>query len=52
MKLLTAIVVAIALSVPVMKRRLIRLRNSLPGATLRDEENTRHVQLKKHDGEQ
>lgn len=51
MKLLTAVVVAVALSVPVLKRRFLRRRNSLPGSSLRDEKNTRHVQVKKHNEE-
>ena len=48
LKLLTALIVAIALSVPVVKAKIERRRRSLPGMNLNEEENTRHVQVKKH----
>lgn len=48
LKLLTALIVAIALSVPVVKAKIDRRRRSLPGMNLNEEENTRHVQVKKH----
>lgn len=48
LKLLTALIVAIALSVPVIKAKIERRRRSLPGMNLNEEENTRHVQVKKH----
>lgn len=48
LKLLTALIVAVALSVPVAKAKIDRRRRSLPGMNLNDEENTRHVQIKKH----
>ncbi len=49
LKLLTALIVAVALSVPVVKAKIDRRRRSLPGMNLNEEENTRHVQVKKHD---
>ncbi len=48
LKLLTALIVAVALSVPVVKAKIDRRRRSLPGMNLNEEENTRHVQVKKH----
>ena len=48
LKLLTALIVAIALSVPVAKKRIDRRRRSLPGMNVEEEENTRHVIVKKH----
>ena len=48
LKLLTALIVAVALSVPVVKAKIDRRRRSLPGMNLNEEENTRHVQIKKH----
>lgn len=51
LKLLTALIVAIALSVPVVKGKIDRRRRSLPGMNIEEEENTRHVQVKKHDDE-
>lgn len=48
LKLLTALIVAIALSVPVAKSKIVRRRRSLPGMNLNEEENTRHIQVKKH----
>ncbi|MDE7382401.1 MAG: ABC transporter permease, partial [Treponemataceae bacterium] len=46
LKLLTALVVAIALAVPVFKGKLFRCRHSLPA---RLEESTRHSNvIKKH----
>lgn len=42
LKLLTALIVALALSTPVIKERIKRRRNSLPGMNLEDEENTRY----------
>lgn len=42
LKLLTALIVAFALSMPVIKERIKRRRNSLPGMNLEDEEDTRH----------
>lgn len=52
LKLLTALIVAIALSVPVAKKRIDRRRRSLPGMNVEDEENTRHVIVKKHADEE
>ncbi len=52
LKLLTALIVAVALSVPVVKAKIDRRRRSLPGMNLNEEENTRHVQVKKHDDNQ
>ncbi len=49
LKLLTALIVAISLSIPVLKRKAARRRNSLPGMNVGDEENTRHVVVKKHE---
>lgn len=49
LKLLTALIVAIALSVPVAKRKIDRRRRSLPGMNINEEENTRHVMVKKHE---
>lgn len=51
LKLLTALVVAIALSVPVFKKKIDKRRRSLPGTNLEEETNTRHVQVKKHEDE-
>lgn len=51
LKLLTALIVAIALSVPVFKNKIDKRRRSLPGMNLNEEENTRHVMVKKHDDE-
>ncbi len=50
LKLLTALIVAIALSVPVFKAKIDRRRHSLPGMNLDEEENTRHadVKIKQH----
>ncbi len=48
LKLLTALIVAVTLSVPVVKAKIDRRRRSLPGMNLNEEENTRHVQIKKH----
>ena len=48
LKLLTALIVAVALSVPVVKAKIDRRRRSLPGMNLNEEENTRHVQISKH----
>ena len=45
---MTALIVAVALSVPVVKAKIDRRRRSLPGMNLNEEENTRHVQIKKH----
>ena len=52
LKLLTALIVAIALSVPVAKAKIDRRRRSLPGMNLQDEENTRHVIVRKHADEE
>ena len=52
LKLLTALIVAIALSVPVAKKRIDRRRRSLPGMNIEEEENTRHVIVKKHADEE
>ena len=52
LKLLTALIVAIALSVPVAKSKIDRRRRSLPGMNLQDEENTRHVIVRKHADEE
>jgi len=52
LKLLTALIVAIALSVPVAKKRIDRRRRSLPGMNVEEEENTRHVIVKKHADEE
>ena len=52
LKLLTALIVAIALSVPVAKKRIDRRRRSLPGMNVEEEENTRHVIVKKHSDEE
>lgn len=50
LKLLTALIVAAALSVPVVKAKIIRRRRSLPGMNINEEENTRHSFVgKKHD---
>lgn len=42
LKLLTALIVAIALSVPVLKSKIQKRKNSLPGTNLNEEKNTRH----------
>ncbi len=49
LKLLTALVVAASLSVPVIKTKATRRRRAMPGMNLNDEEDTRHVssELKK-----
>lgn len=52
LKLLTALIVAIVLSVPVAKKRIDRRRRSLPGMNVEEEENTRHVIVKKHADEE
>lgn len=53
LKLLTALIVALALSVPVLKGRIVRRKRSLPGMNINEEENTRHAFVtKKHDTEQ
>lgn len=50
LKLLTAVIVAAALSVPVVKAKIQRKRRSLPGMNINEEENTRHSFVeKKHD---
>ena len=50
LKLLTAVIVAAALSVPVVKAKIHRKRRSLPGMNVNEEENTRHSFVgKKHD---
>lgn len=50
LKLLTAVIVAAALSVPVVKAKIQRKRRSLPGMNVNEEENTRHSFVgKKHD---
>ena len=50
LKLLTAVIVAAALSVPVVKAKIQRKRRSLPGMNVNEEENTRHSLVrKKHD---
>ena len=50
LKLLTAVIVAAALSVPVLKAKIQRKRRSLPGMNVNEEENTRHSFVgKKHD---
>lgn len=51
LKLLTALVVAISLSVPVFKAKIDKRRRSLPGTNLEEEENTRHVIVNKHKDE-
>jgi putative ABC transport system permease protein len=52
LKLLTALIVAIALSVPVFKNKIDKRRRSLPGMNLEEEENTRHTKAKdKHEDE-
>ena len=53
LKLLTALIVAIALSVPVVKTKIDRRRRSLPGMNLEDETNTRKKDedLKRADGD-
>ena len=44
------IIVAAALSVPVVKAKIQRKRRSLPGMNVNEEENTRHSFVgKKHD---
>ncbi|MGP1458390.1 MAG: ABC transporter permease [Treponema sp.] len=43
LKLLTALIVAASLSVPVVKARILRRRRSLPGMNIDEEEDTRHV---------
>lgn len=48
LKLLTALIVAIALSVPVFKNKIDRRRRSLPGMNIEEEENTRHKIVNKH----
>lgn len=48
LKLLTALIVAIALSVPVFKNKIDRRRRSLPGMNLEVEEDTRHKVVEKH----
>lgn len=47
LKLLTALIVAAALSVPVVKAKIIRRRHSLPGMNINEEENTRHAFISK-----
>lgn len=42
LKLLTALIVAIALSVPVFKTKIDKRRRTLPGMNIEEEENTRH----------
>ena len=50
LKLLTAVIVAAALSVLVVKAKIQRKRRSLPGMNVNEEENTRHSFVgKKHD---
>lgn len=50
LKLLTAVIVTAALSVPVVKAKIQRKRRSLPGMNVNEEENTRHSFVgKKHD---
>ena len=46
LKLLTALIVAISLSVPVFKERIQRRRRSLPGTNLATEADTRHADTK------
>ncbi len=46
LKLLTALIVAISLSVPVFKERIQRRRRSLPGTNLATEDDTRHADAK------
>ena len=49
LKLLTALIVAVSLSVPVFKTKIERRRRVLPGMNVNDEENTRHANvIKKH----
>lgn len=45
LKLLTALIVAIALSTPVVKAKFDRKRRVLPGVNINDEENTRHSNI-------
>lgn len=45
LKLLTALIVAIALSTPVVKSKFDRKRRVLPGVNIDDEENTRHSNI-------
>ncbi|MBQ5471344.1 MAG: ABC transporter permease [Treponema sp.] len=52
LKLLTALIVAISLSVPVFKAKIDRRRRSLPGTNLNEEENTRHIMVNKHRDEE
>ena len=52
LKLLTALIVAVALSVPVVKAKIDRRRRSLPGMNLNEEETPRHVQVKKYNDKQ
>ncbi len=52
LKLLTALIVAVALSVPVVKAKIDRRRRSLPGMNVNEEENTRHIQIKKYNDKQ
>jgi len=51
LKLLTAFIVALSLSVPVIKAKIDRRRRSLPGMNINEEENTRHKDedLKRND---
>lgn len=43
LKLLTALIVAASLSVPVVKTRIMRRRRSLPGMNIDEEEDTRRI---------
>jgi len=52
LKLLTALIVAISLSVPVFKAKIDRRRRSLPGTNINEEENTRHIMVNKHRDEE
>lgn len=51
LKLLTALIVAASLSVPVIKSRAMRKHHTMPGVNLNEEEDTRHKVVSKHEGE-
>ncbi|MDE5898930.1 MAG: ABC transporter permease [Treponemataceae bacterium] len=52
LKLLTALIVAASLSVPVVKGRIMRRRRALPGMNVNEEEDTRHAFVgRRHDDE-
>lgn len=49
LKLLTALIVALALSFPVIKAKLTMAKRVLPGTNLNEEENTRHSNIVRKD---